>query len=423
MKQKTKDILLTGSGIFTLLFGAGNLIFPPNLGLVSGKYWPLSFSSFIIDIMVAFLAIYIFNRFGSYHKVAEKIGQTFIKIYITVVMLVIMIFFIIPRTAAVSFEILQTPFTHINPLIFYIIYFLATIILAYKESKVFDNIGKVLGPLLIIAIFVIIIMGVFTLHPSYLTVTDSPTTIFAKGLSGGYETADSLGAFLQGGLAIAILKSKGYAFKERQSILKGAALIFIALNLIFYLGFFYLGACIGGLVSKDLSTTQVLFSLMQTIIGAGGSTVFAIIIFFICFTTAVGATGMVAAYFDEEYKFKYSYGVLITALIGIGISLLGVDKILIIFLPIFKLACPILIILLFLHLFKIQSRRVFEVTIYIAIIFTLIEIFALNFHFHFLMGIVNFIPFSSLGFIWFVPCLIGFLISFMIATRRITTKD
>ena len=35
--NKNKDILIIGFALFSIFFGAGNLIFPPYIGLISGK--------------------------------------------------------------------------------------------------------------------------------------------------------------------------------------------------------------------------------------------------------------------------------------------------------------------------------------------------------------------------------------------------
>ena len=39
MRNKSKDIAVTGFALFSMFFGAGNLLFPPYLGLVSGQSW------------------------------------------------------------------------------------------------------------------------------------------------------------------------------------------------------------------------------------------------------------------------------------------------------------------------------------------------------------------------------------------------
>ena len=37
-KNMLKDVLVTGFAMFAIFFGSGNLIFPPQVGLLSGEY-------------------------------------------------------------------------------------------------------------------------------------------------------------------------------------------------------------------------------------------------------------------------------------------------------------------------------------------------------------------------------------------------
>ena len=47
-RNKTKDIIVSGFALFAIFFGAGNLIFPPYLGIMSGENWLESAAGFLI---------------------------------------------------------------------------------------------------------------------------------------------------------------------------------------------------------------------------------------------------------------------------------------------------------------------------------------------------------------------------------------
>ena len=84
MRNKSKDIAVTGFALFSMFFGAGNLLFPPFLGLITGKSWLIGFSGFILaDVGLSLLAILaiakcsgevgkIFSRAG--HKLSIALG-------------------------------------------------------------------------------------------------------------------------------------------------------------------------------------------------------------------------------------------------------------------------------------------------------------------------------------------------------------
>ena len=55
----TKETWVTGLALFAMFFGAGNLIFPPYLGMESGSLWPVGLAFFVlIDVVMACVGIY-----------------------------------------------------------------------------------------------------------------------------------------------------------------------------------------------------------------------------------------------------------------------------------------------------------------------------------------------------------------------------
>ena len=45
---KKKDVIITGFALFAMLFGAGNLIFPPLVGFTNGDKWATGIIAFIL---------------------------------------------------------------------------------------------------------------------------------------------------------------------------------------------------------------------------------------------------------------------------------------------------------------------------------------------------------------------------------------
>lgn len=65
MKKTVVDSLIIGFALFSMFFGAGNVIFPPYLGLESGPQWGVGFVSyFIADIGLALLSMFAIIRQG-----------------------------------------------------------------------------------------------------------------------------------------------------------------------------------------------------------------------------------------------------------------------------------------------------------------------------------------------------------------------
>ena len=93
-------------------FGAGNLIFPPTLGALSGnQFWP-AIAGFVLSgvgIAIVTLIIGTLNPKGYIDEISRKISPVFAIVYLVALYLSIGPFFAIPRTATVSFEVGTAP--------------------------------------------------------------------------------------------------------------------------------------------------------------------------------------------------------------------------------------------------------------------------------------------------------------------------
>ena len=71
-----RDIIVVGFALFSMFFGAGNVIFPPYLGMESGPAWLAGFSAyFIADIGLALAAMFALLRVGSSEAVLQRVGD------------------------------------------------------------------------------------------------------------------------------------------------------------------------------------------------------------------------------------------------------------------------------------------------------------------------------------------------------------
>ena len=64
MKQRSHlDTLIVGFALFSMFFGAGNVVFPPYLGVGSGPQWLAGFTSYYLaDIGLAMLTLFAILR-------------------------------------------------------------------------------------------------------------------------------------------------------------------------------------------------------------------------------------------------------------------------------------------------------------------------------------------------------------------------
>ena len=99
MKKDLKSILVVGFALFSMLFGAGNVIFPPYLGLGCGSQWVHGFLYYYIaDIGLALACLFAIARCGGHEAITGHLGKTPARILTTVIILCIGPMLGIPRT-------------------------------------------------------------------------------------------------------------------------------------------------------------------------------------------------------------------------------------------------------------------------------------------------------------------------------------
>ena len=100
-KNTAADIVVVGFALFSMFFGAGNVIFPPFLGVEAGSQWLAGFSAyFIADIGLAMMGMFALLRVGSSEKVLERAGKVPAEILMCAIILCIGPMVAIPRTSA-----------------------------------------------------------------------------------------------------------------------------------------------------------------------------------------------------------------------------------------------------------------------------------------------------------------------------------
>lgn len=407
--NRKKDILTIGFALFSIFFGAGNLIFPPYIGLTSGSEWLVSFLGFIIsDVGIIFLSIVAISKTGSFQGVVGRAGKKFGITLEVLMMLCLGPILVVPRTAATTFEMSIAPLSgNINPYLFSIVFFLIVIILTIKPNKVMDIIGKILTPLLLIALAILIIKGIISPIGNIEKVNSGKS--FMNGITQGYQTMDALGTGGIVALVMASFTSKGYKDKEekRRLTIKSALIACVGLAVV-YGGLTYLGATASNLYDSNISQTTLLMNIANSILSSKGTIMLAVVIGLACLTTAVGLTSVTAKYFEDvtNKKVKYKYIVIAICVFSAFASNLGVDKIIEIAVPILSLIYPVSILLVIMSIFGkfISNNIVVKGATYTTLLISLLTVIdSLGFKIDF----IHKLPFASLGFNWIIPAIIG----------------
>ena len=120
-KNTAADIVVVGFALFSMFFGAGNVIFPPFLGMEAGSQWLAGFSAyFIADIGLAMMGMFALLRVGSSEKVLERAGKVPAEILMCAIILCIGPMVAIPRTSASTYEMAIAPnLSGVSPVVFF----------------------------------------------------------------------------------------------------------------------------------------------------------------------------------------------------------------------------------------------------------------------------------------------------------------
>ena len=428
---KTKDILVTGFALFSLFFGAGNLLLPPLLGYHAGNDWGWVTIGFMITaVVIPVLGILAHAKLqGTMFDFGKKVSPIFSTIY-CILVYAISIAIPSPRTAAATHEIAVFPNFGVSPLLTSSVYFALVLVFVLNRSKILNFIGKYLTPCIVIILVLVIGIGIFSsntgMNPSVLKVP------IVDGILEGYQTFDAIGAVVVGGVIIISLKLKG--FRDNQSlksiISKSGFIAGLGLFLI-YAGLIAVGALYGkdifvdGSLSSDMQRATLLRGISMATLGSIGNAFLSVLIALACFTTAVGIVTGTADYFkglfSDSQRVYYAVAVF-SCLVGIGVGQLDFHTIIMIALPVLMLIYPITIVLILLNVLpeKFATHTVFKVVILVTILFSIPDFLGFIVDAKHLQGIKSLVPFADLHLGWILPALVAFL---MLNIKTFTTKS
>ena len=439
-KNLTKDSLVIGFAMFAIFFGAGNLIFPPQIGLVSGAdVVPAIIGMTLAGILLPMLAVAAVGNMGDKLSDMTRHITPWWHILYMVLGLFIILFGTIPRCGAVAYE---TGLLGIFPelpgyakWIFLILFFGISYFFASNKSNVVDRIGAYVTPFLLISLLVIILLAFFNpLGKAEGGVVENP---FSNAFLTAYNTGDVGTGLICAGIFIASIKQKGYApGKEQKSVLLRVIAVAFVILFVVYGGLCYLGATGTHLFSTDIDNTALLVGLIRRLAGYGGIVILSIAVIFACLTTAAGmiATGSDWIVDGTKGKLPYKGVAFVVTLIIFLFASTGVSFVLKVSGPIFTFIYPMSIIMTVLGVFKklVPNDGAWKGSVFVATVFSLYDAFALarangliSLSTDGLDRLIGSIPLAEYGFDWLIPSIIGFVVGAIVfkAMGKESVKD
>lgn len=435
-KNIKKDILVTGFALFAIFFGSGNLIFPPQVGLLSGQYVPAAIAGIALTgILFPMLAVVSVGNMGDdLEDMMRHVTPWWHYFYMGVAILAV-IFGTIPRCGGVAYESGFEGMFGDMPVqarfLFLFVFFAVSYYFAMNRSRVIDRVGSYLTPVLLVTLLIVIALAfIRPVAPVEGGVMESGGQAFVNAFLTGYNTADVGTGIICAGIFIEAFRQKGYT-DRRQSRKAMAGIVTVGFVLLFivYGGLAYLGAQGTRIYEADVDTTFLLTDLVRRLAGYGGGVVLALAVIFACLTTAIGMIATTGEWVADWTKGKIPYPVaslVITAAIFLVAST-GVSNVLAISGPLFTVLFPMSVVMAALGLLgrRVPNDGMWKGAVFTAFFMSLFD--ALNVaassgllkaDVSGIMDVIYVIPLAREGFAWLIPTVIGCIAGALLGRRK-----
>lgn len=376
MKLGKRKMLLVSFMLFSLFFGAGNLIFPPFLGQNAGETTPLAIASFLITaVVLPVLGVIVVAAFDGLDCLARKVDARFAVVFTVLIYLSIGPGLGIPRAASVPFEMAVAPYLPENAPLkwcmagYSLVFFVIAAWLALTPKKLVERIGKFLTPSLLVLLVFLFVNFLFRGDAGVAAAQETyAANPMVKGFLEGYQTMDTIAA-LNFGLVIAVT-IRNLGVENKKSVMRYTVTAGLAAGTILslvYLMLAYMGMKSSAVYPIQENGAWTLRCIVSQLFGGPGAVLLAAIFTLACLTTCVGLITSISQFFSGlTKKLSYRQWVFVIAGFSFLICNQGLNTILSLSVPVLNAIYPMSIVLIILGLYdsKIQKNRfIYPVTI------------------------------------------------------------
>ncbi|MEH7255481.1 branched-chain amino acid transport system II carrier protein [Neobacillus niacini] len=428
MNISAKLVVFISFMLFSMFFGAGNLIFPPFLGQSAGDHLWLALAGFIISAVgLPILGVIAVAKAGSLNALNLRVHPVFALLFPFFIYIAIGPGLAIPRAGSLAFEMGAAPFlpenfavSPISLFVYSILFFGLAAWLCMYPSKLIDLFGKCLTPILLALIAIIFVKSLINPIGSF----ESPKGNYREnplfqGILEGYLTMDALAALAFGIVIANTLAAQGVVdFKKKSQYMMYAGIGAGFLLTVIYLILGYLGGASSSLGEAE-NGAIILSNIMTYLFGQSGTLLLGIVFTIACFCVSIGLITSCSQFFSNAIpKISYKLWVIILAVVSTAIANLGLTQILQISVPILGMIYPIAIVLISLGLMDnlINKNRY----IYISVIgfvgaFSILDTINKVFLENNLSGVFDILPFYLVGIGWLIPAIVGIIFGYILS--------
>ncbi len=441
-----KNRLLVGLTLFSMFFGAGNLIFPPFLGAQAGEATWWAMAGFVVTAVgFPILGVMAVAESGGLKTLAGRVHPVFAFVFTLLIYVSIGPALAIPRTAGTSFEMVLRPVLDANGLLdakiagfgmldaaqalYAVLFFALAAWVAMTPEKLTQRLGKFLSPALITligALFIGVLLSPLGLYGEAQSAYS--TGAFARGFIEGYQTMDTIAA-LNFGIIIAMnIRAMGVTSEKAvisETVKAGAiaALVFCVI----YGALAHIGAEAGGAFAGMENGAQTLTHAAGAVFGPAGPVLMGLIFFIACLNTCVGLLSCCSDYFRTIIPGPgYRGWVVIFAVISAVVANAGLTTILKFSIPVLVAIYPAAIVLIVLSLLTLgfdavrHRPAVYPVTVAVTGVVSVASALAsCGLLPEALASAQQSLPLADVGLEWIIPAAAAFVLA-MFTKKRAT---
>lgn len=380
MKQMINSQAISiGLAMFSMFFGAGNIIFPLALGQYAGDQNLFAVAGLIVTAAImpvaGVIAMILFD--GDYRAFFGRLGRVPGFLLALTIISLLGPLGSTPRCITLSYVTLKNAFLDVSLPVFSAAACTVIFLFSAKKNRILDLLGVILTPFLLAALVLIIVVGLIV-APEASSVDHAPLSMFMHGLMEGYNTMDLLAAFFFSATIINVLKSRlsKEEIKEGKYLNVALQASFIAVFLLaaIYMGFSYIASFHG----NDLMATGkegLLAAITLKIAGPYAGVLVCSTIALACLTTAIALISAFADFIQKEvFQDKLSYEATLAGSLFLTffISTFEFNGISAFLWPVLQICYPALIVLTFLNIaHRITGITLLRVPVFSALAYTL----------------------------------------------------
>lgn len=355
-----KERMLIGFTLFSMFFGAGNLIFPPLVGLQAGTDAVPAMAGLLLSAVgLPILGVAAVARCGGLDRLAGRVHPMFAAVFTLLIYLMIGPGLAIPRTASTSFEMAAAPFlgsmgaesgTRTAVMAVYsILFFGIAFFFALRPERLKDMLGKIMTPVLL-ALIAVVFLGSLLGEKG---VTASPTAGYetlaaVKGFVDGYQTMDTIAA-LNFGIVIA-MNIRGMGIEKEENIsgetIRAGGIAGLLLAVV-YSCLAYVGVTASGFEQTASNGADVLTFMVHRLFGTAGTVIIALIFFIACLNVCIGLLSCCSEYFSQTFPaLGYRGWLVLFAGASLIVSNAGLNTIIRVSAPALGMIYPVAIVLI-----------------------------------------------------------------------------